>query len=37
MSARVIHILEAYTKAYAETGKEQPIMVIARSVDVETF
>ena len=30
MSARVVHTLEAYTKAYAETGKEQPIMVIAR-------
>lgn len=30
MSARIIHILETYAKAYAETGKEQPIMVIAR-------
>lgn len=30
MSARIIHILEAFAKAYRETGKEQPIMVIAR-------
>ncbi|KAL7966166.1 hypothetical protein HDV63DRAFT_176099 [Trichoderma sp. SZMC 28014] len=29
MSARIIHILEAFAKAYRETGKEQPIMVIA--------
>ncbi|ETR99797.1 aldolase [Trichoderma reesei RUT C-30] len=29
MSPRVIHILEAFAKAYRETGKEQPIMVIA--------
>ncbi|KAL4861506.1 hypothetical protein BDV12DRAFT_207969 [Aspergillus spectabilis] len=29
MSARLIHILEAYTALYKETGKEQPIMVIA--------
>ncbi|KAK5989480.1 Transaldolase-like protein [Cladobotryum mycophilum] len=29
MSPRVIHILEAFAKAYKETGKEQPIMVIA--------
>ncbi|KAL3480977.1 hypothetical protein BJX99DRAFT_272187 [Aspergillus californicus] len=29
MSARSIHILEAYTELYRETGKEQPIMVIA--------
>ncbi|KAJ9150894.1 Transaldolase [Pleurostoma richardsiae] len=29
MSARVVHILETYAKAYAATGKEQPIMVIA--------
>lgn len=35
MSARVIHILEAFTKAYAETGKEQPIMVIASQFHVE--
>ncbi|PTB75038.1 aldolase [Trichoderma longibrachiatum ATCC 18648] len=26
MSPRVIHILEAFAKAYRETGKEQPIM-----------
>ncbi|KAM0254860.1 hypothetical protein ACHAQJ_006352 [Trichoderma viride] len=30
MSPRVIHILEAFAKAYRETGKAQPIMVIAR-------
>ncbi|KAM0512864.1 hypothetical protein ACHAPE_008364 [Trichoderma viride] len=29
MSPRIIHILEAFAKAYRETGKEQPIMVIA--------
>ncbi|KAH8817420.1 transaldolase [Xylogone sp. PMI_703] len=29
MSARLVHILETFAKAYAETGKEQPIMVIA--------
>ncbi|KAL6862274.1 hypothetical protein J3F83DRAFT_745702 [Trichoderma novae-zelandiae] len=29
MSPRVIHILEAFAKAYRETGKQQPIMVIA--------
>ncbi|KAH6603762.1 hypothetical protein Trco_007208 [Trichoderma cornu-damae] len=29
MSPRVIHILEAFVKAYRETGKEQPIMIIA--------
>ncbi|KAL5333607.1 hypothetical protein BJX70DRAFT_392034 [Aspergillus crustosus] len=29
MSARLIHILEAYTAMYKETGKDQPIMVIA--------
>lgn len=32
MSPRIIHILEAFAKAYRETGKEQPIMVIARYV-----
>lgn len=35
MSARVIHILETFTKAYAETGKEQPIMVIASQFHAE--
>lgn len=35
MSARVIHILETFTKAYAETGKEQPTMVIASQFHVE--
>ncbi|KAL7793852.1 hypothetical protein V8C37DRAFT_409413 [Trichoderma ceciliae] len=30
MSPRVIHILEAFAKAYRETGREQPIMIIAR-------
>jgi hypothetical protein len=30
MSARVIQILEMLAKFYIETGKEQPIMVIAR-------
>lgn len=35
MSARVIHILETFTKAYAETGKEQPIMVIASQFNTE--
>ncbi|KAL6692318.1 hypothetical protein J3F84DRAFT_402137 [Trichoderma pleuroticola] len=29
MSPRVIHILEAFAKEYRETGKEQPIMIIA--------
>ncbi|KIW63882.1 hypothetical protein PV04_08852 [Phialophora macrospora] len=29
MSARVIHILKTYAEAYAHTGKEQPILVIA--------
>ncbi|KAL7943960.1 hypothetical protein V8C42DRAFT_327306 [Trichoderma barbatum] len=29
MSPRVVHILEAFAKEYRETGKEQPIMVIA--------
>ncbi|KAL1850071.1 hypothetical protein Plec18167_005421 [Paecilomyces lecythidis] len=29
MSARIIHILETYARAYKDTGKEQPIMVIA--------
>ncbi|KAF7561499.1 hypothetical protein G7046_g2668 [Stylonectria norvegica] len=29
MSSRVVHILETYAKAYAETGQEQPIMIIA--------
>ncbi|KAI1135127.1 transaldolase [Hypoxylon sp. FL0543] len=29
MSSRIIHILEAFTEAYARTGKEQPVMVIA--------
>ncbi|EHY52577.1 hypothetical protein ABEF92_005178 [Exophiala dermatitidis] len=29
MSARVIHILDTFAKAYAETGEEQPIMIIA--------
>ncbi|RFU31978.1 hypothetical protein B7463_g4372, partial [Scytalidium lignicola] len=29
MSARIIHILETFAKAYKETGKEQPIMIIA--------
>lgn len=32
MSPRIIHILEAFAKAYRETGKEQPIMVIARYI-----
>jgi hypothetical protein len=32
MSPRIIHILEAFAKLYHETGKEQPIMVIARYV-----
>ncbi|OCT44596.1 hypothetical protein CLCR_06350 [Cladophialophora carrionii] len=32
MSARVIHILKTYAEAYVRTGKEQPILVIARSV-----
>ncbi len=32
MSARVIHILKTYAEAYAQTGKEQPILVIARWV-----
>lgn len=35
MSARVIHILETFTEAYAKTGKEQPIMVIASQFSVE--
>ncbi|KAF2099537.1 aldolase [Rhizodiscina lignyota] len=29
MSARIIHMLEAFAKEYAETGTEQPVMVIA--------
>ncbi|KAL4879194.1 hypothetical protein BJY04DRAFT_194024 [Aspergillus karnatakaensis] len=29
MSARLIHILEAYTALYKKTGKDQPVMVIA--------
>ena len=30
MAPRLIHILEAYTKLYQETGKEQPLIVMAR-------
>lgn len=33
MSPRVIHILEAFAKAYRETGQTQPIMIIARYSD----
>ncbi|KIW21668.1 hypothetical protein PV08_02248 [Exophiala spinifera] len=34
MSARVIHILKTFAEAYAQTGKEQPIMVIASHFNV---
>ncbi|RFU75021.1 hypothetical protein TARUN_7226 [Trichoderma arundinaceum] len=30
MSPRVLHILEVFAKTYRDTGKEQPIMIIAR-------
>ncbi len=30
MSPRVIHMLEAFARDYAATGREQPVMVIAR-------
>lgn len=30
MSARVVHILKTFAEAYAETGKDQPVMIIAR-------
>lgn len=34
MAARVIHILEAYTKLYKETGKEQPLIVMASNANL---
>ncbi|CAM1509878.1 Fc.00g002130.m01.CDS01 [Cosmosporella sp. VM-42] len=35
MSARVVHILETYAKAYQETGKEQPVMIIASHLNTK--
>ena len=32
MAPRIIQILEAYTQLYAETGKDQPLIVMARLV-----
>ncbi|OQV10433.1 hypothetical protein CLAIMM_14431 [Cladophialophora immunda] len=34
MSARVIHILKTFAQAYGQTGKEQPIMVIASHFNI---
>ncbi|ETS78611.1 hypothetical protein PFICI_10673 [Pestalotiopsis fici W106-1] len=34
MAPRLIHVLEAYTKLYEETGKDQPIIVIASNANV---
>lgn len=33
MAPRIIHILEAYTKLYAETGKDQPLIVMASNAN----
>ncbi|VUC29132.1 unnamed protein product [Clonostachys rosea] len=35
MSPRIIHMLEAFKTLYAETGQEQPIMVIASNLSLE--
>ncbi|EIW68111.1 hypothetical protein TREMEDRAFT_33000 [Tremella mesenterica DSM 1558] len=35
MSARLIHILETYTKLYEQTGKEQPIIIMASHANLE--
>ncbi|KIW77210.1 hypothetical protein Z517_09656 [Fonsecaea pedrosoi CBS 271.37] len=35
MSARVIHILKTFAQAYVQTGKEQPIMVIASHFNID--
>lgn len=32
MAPRVVQILEAYAQLYKETGKDQPIIVVARYV-----
>lgn len=37
MAPRVIHILEAYTQLYKETGKDQPLIVMARQVSSTFF
>ncbi|PYI04702.1 aldolase [Aspergillus sclerotiicarbonarius CBS 121057] len=34
MAPRLIHILEAYAQLYEETGKEQPIIVIASNANI---
>ncbi|EXJ70754.1 uncharacterized protein A1O5_05744 [Cladophialophora psammophila CBS 110553] len=34
MSARVIHILKTFAEAYVQTGKDQPIMVIASHFNI---
>ncbi|EXJ77294.1 hypothetical protein A1O3_10452 [Capronia epimyces CBS 606.96] len=34
MSARLIHILETYTRLYEKTGKEPPLIVIASNANV---
>ncbi|KAJ5107347.1 hypothetical protein N7456_004022 [Penicillium angulare] len=34
MAPRFIHILEAYTQLYQESGKEQPLIVIASNANV---
>ncbi|KAL3489937.1 aldolase [Aspergillus germanicus] len=34
MAPRLIHILETYAKLYRETGKEQPVIVIASNANI---
>jgi hypothetical protein len=37
MAPRLVQILDAYTKLYTETGKDQPLIVIARCDDQLTI